>query len=73
MTTLRNEVRQELENDILPFWMEKMTDSGRGGFYGRIDGGDTLHADAPKGADTQRAHPVDFLGGLPHIAQAGVS
>ncbi len=50
MTTLRNEVRQELENDILPFWMEKMTDSGRGGFYGRIDGGDTLHADAPKGA-----------------------
>lgn len=50
MTTLRKEVRQELENDILPFWMEKMTDSGRGGFYGRIDGGDTLHADAPKGA-----------------------
>lgn len=50
MTTLRNEVRQELENDILPFWMEKMTDSGRGGFYGRIDGGDTLHAYAPKGA-----------------------
>ena len=50
ITTLRNEVRQELENDILPFWMEKMTDSGRGGFYGRIDGGDTLHADAPKGA-----------------------
>lgn len=50
ITTLRNEVRQELENDILPFWMEKMTDNGRGGFYGRIDGGDTLHADAPKGA-----------------------
>ena len=50
MTTLLNEVRQELTDDILPFWMEKMTDSGRGGFYGRIDGGDTLHADAPKGA-----------------------
>ena len=50
MTSLRNEVRQELTDDILPFWMEKMTDSGRGGFYGRIDGGDTLHADAPKGA-----------------------
>lgn len=50
MTTLRKEVRQELTDDILPFWMEKMTDSGRGGFYGRIDGGDTLHADAPKGA-----------------------
>lgn len=50
MTTLRKEVRQELTDDILPFWMENMTDSGRGGFYGRIDGGDTLHADAPKGA-----------------------
>ncbi len=50
MTTLLNEVRQELTDNILPFWMEKMTDSGRGGFYGRIDGGDTLHADAPKGA-----------------------
>ena len=50
MTTLLNEVRQELTDDILPFWIEKMTDSGRGGFYGRIDGGDTLHADAPKGA-----------------------
>lgn len=50
MTTLLNEVRQELTDDILPFWMEKMTDNGRGGFYGRIDGGDTLHADAPKGA-----------------------
>lgn len=50
MITLLNEVRQELTDDILPFWMEKMTDSGRGGFYGRIDGGDTLHADAPKGA-----------------------
>lgn len=50
ITALRNEVGQELTDDILPFWMEKMTDRGRGGFYGRIDGDDTLHADAPKGA-----------------------
>jgi mannobiose 2-epimerase len=38
-----------LEQNILPFWMERMQDP-RGGFYGRIDGYGTLHADAPKGA-----------------------
>ena len=50
ITTLRNEVEHELTADILPFWMEKMADKAKGGFYGRIDGGDILHADAPKGA-----------------------
>ena len=47
---LREEVRSELENNILPFWMDKMTDNENGGFYGRIDGNDRLHPDAPKGA-----------------------
>ena len=50
ITTLRNEVEHELTADILPFWMEKMADNAEGGFYGRIDGEDHLHADAPKGA-----------------------
>ena len=50
ITTLRSEVEHELTTDILPFWMEKMADKAKGGFYGRIDGGDILHADAPKGA-----------------------
>ncbi len=50
ITTLRTEVEHELTTGILPFWMEKMTDNVQGGFYGRIDGDDNLHVDAPKGA-----------------------
>lgn len=47
---LRKEVTEELEGNILPFWMNKMTDHERGGFYGRISGEDTLMPDEPKGA-----------------------
>lgn len=42
--------KEELTQYILPFWMDRMTDHRRGGFYGRIDGENRLHADAPKGA-----------------------
>ena len=48
--TLAREAREELERDILPYWAERMADPVHGGFYGRIDGHDTLHPDAPKGA-----------------------
>lgn len=41
--------REMLEQQILPFWMERMPDP-RGGFYGRIDGNNILQPDAPKGA-----------------------
>ena len=44
------EVRNELVSNILPYWMNRMQDMENGGFYGRIDGHDRLHADAPKGA-----------------------
>ena len=46
---LRAEVLSELENDILPFWLNKMQDPA-GGFRGRIDGTGRLDAEAPKGA-----------------------
>ncbi len=42
--------REVLETNILPFWSTRMVDNERGGFYGRIDGHNTLHPDAPKGA-----------------------
>lgn len=42
--------KEELTEQILPFWMNRMVDQQRGGFYGRIDGENRLHADAPKGA-----------------------
>ena len=50
ISTLRNEVEHELTAGILPFWIDKMTDNVHGGFYGRMDGDDVLHAEAPKGA-----------------------
>lgn len=35
---LQNEVQWELENNILPFWMNRMIDSEYGGFHGQITG-----------------------------------
>lgn len=46
---LRGEMLDELQTNILPYWLERMTDP-RGGFYGRRDGNDVLDAYAPKGA-----------------------
>ena len=40
--------RAELEN-ILSWWMNHMVDDQNGGFYGRIDGQNTLHPEAEKG------------------------
>lgn len=44
------ELQKELEGNILPFWMEKMTDTVHGGFYGQITGNGKRVEDAPKGA-----------------------
>ena len=49
LETLKVEVKDELESNILPFWMTKMIDSENGGFYGRIDGSGVVHHDADKG------------------------
>lgn len=47
---MKQEMQDVLEQNILPFWLTKMIDHERGGFYGRIDGHEQLHADAEKGA-----------------------
>lgn len=44
-----NRFREELTENILPFWMDKMQDEENGGFYGRIDGNNLLHPEANKG------------------------
>jgi len=46
---LRSETKAELIQNILPFWMNKMTDSVNGGFFGRIDGNGVIHPEADKG------------------------
>ncbi len=43
------EFRRELEENILPFWINRMQDDDNGGFYGRIDGRNLLHSQANKG------------------------
>ena len=46
---LKQELRDELTGNILPFWMNRMKDNERGGFYGRMTGENRLVPDAPKG------------------------
>ena len=41
---------EELENNILPFWMTRMEDKAAGGFIGRISGTGEPDPAAPKGA-----------------------
>lgn len=47
---MKTEMQDVLQKNILCFWLDKMVDQEHGGFYGRIDGHEHLHADAEKGA-----------------------
>lgn len=47
---LKQEVEETLLTNILPYWMNKMTDNQQGGFYGRITGTEELVPEAEKGA-----------------------
>jgi cellobiose epimerase len=46
---LRAEASQELTQNILPYWMNKMVDEVHGGFYGRRNGNDELIKLSDKG------------------------
>ena len=46
---LKKELKEELTHNILPFWMDKMTDDTNGGYYGQMTGKNLLVKDAPKG------------------------
>ena len=46
---LRKEASEDLTGNILPFWISRMTDNVRGGFYGRIDIQNRVYHDADKG------------------------
>jgi len=49
LETLASEVKNELVNNILPFWSGKMIDTRDGGFYGRVDGSGHVYTEADKG------------------------
>ena len=45
-----HEIKCHLTSQILPYWLNKLQDKEHGGFYGRIDGAETIHKEAHKGA-----------------------
>ena len=47
--TLKAEVRDVLENNILNFWLDKMVDEENGGFYGQMTGEGEIVKTADKG------------------------
>jgi len=47
---LKTEVLDVLQNNILPYWEEKMQDQENDGFFGQMTGEDILMPDADKGA-----------------------
>jgi len=47
---LKLELKKELTQNILPFWMNEMTDLLHGGFYGQMTGRNVLLPESPKGA-----------------------
>lgn len=49
LSCLKAELKSELINNILPYWMGKMVDVENGGFYGKVDGNDELNKKAEKG------------------------
>ncbi|ADQ79951.1 N-acylglucosamine 2-epimerase [Paludibacter propionicigenes WB4] len=46
---LKQELKEELTHNILPFWMDKMIDDINGGYYGQMTGRNQLISNAPKG------------------------
>ena len=42
-------VREELENNLVPFWLERVIDPEHGGFIGRMSNDGTIDLKAPKG------------------------
>ena len=47
---LKDEVKSELQHNILTYWKDNITDTFTRGFYGRISGDETLHTDVIRGA-----------------------
>ena len=50
VATMKMEMQDVLENNILRFWLDKMQDEENGGFYGQMTGRGQLIKEADKGA-----------------------
>ncbi|HOS73250.1 MAG TPA: AGE family epimerase/isomerase [Bacteroidales bacterium] len=49
LAELKNQLANDLKNNILPYWSSKMPDEINGGFFGRIDASNRVIHDASKG------------------------
>lgn len=49
LSAFKQQIQQELIENILPFWSTKMIDEENGGFYGQISGMEEVNAKADKG------------------------
>jgi mannobiose 2-epimerase len=47
---LKQQIHQELTQNILPFWMDRTVDKINGGFYGALTNDLTVHNDQPRSA-----------------------
>ena len=50
MIEIQEQMRKMLEDNILSYWINKVYDTENGGFYGRVDGHETVYPQAEKGA-----------------------
>ena len=70
---MKQEMEEELVSNILPFWINRMTDEVNGGFYGRITGREEVKPEAEKGAILNARILWTFFGCIPLAEEAGVS
>jgi mannobiose 2-epimerase len=49
LNQLKNEISDDLTENLLPYWSTKMIDTINGGFYGRVDLNEKVYPDADKG------------------------
>ena len=66
---LAGELRHELVNHILPFWMERMQDREHGGFYGQMDGENRINPKAEKGGILNARILWTFSAAFRHLRQ----
>jgi len=50
LLTLYRELRSEMAEHILPFWINRLTDNVQGGYFGQVLNDETIIPDSPKGA-----------------------
>lgn len=48
MENLKLTMKDILENNILNYWIDRVTDHENGGYYGRVDGHENVHPQAER-------------------------